>query len=108
MNDLHVFTNDSEWLIAREVDDVPVVLRETFGPTYDMSHDPEFAWYALDPAQSLTIRLNDDGTITPADEQGGTPTKKTCAEWIEHVARINPDPGSPREGARGYLCTTES
>jgi hypothetical protein len=70
--------------------------------------DPELAWYPLHDGFKLTLRLNDDGTITPADEQGGTPTKKTCAEWIEHVGRINPDPGSPREGARGYLCTTEA
>jgi hypothetical protein len=90
---LHVFTNDCEWVIARDAEDVRAVLSGEHGIPYDGNDE---AWEQCSDAERLTIHLSaDESEVAEPGEEGARPVRKTFREWIEKFGR-------------GYLCTTEA
>ena len=83
---LHVFTNHTDTVIARDPEDATRVWLEHLGECEgNYVHD----WTRLDGDHVLGI--DDENTNDATD---GSPLRLTCREWIE------------REG-RGFLCSTE-
>lgn len=79
MSDLHVWTNDEEFVIARDVDDADAVMREV-GCT--MTAEEKRQLYRLPDERPFTFCPDNDEA---------TAVKKTCAEWCA-------------EKGRGYFC----
>jgi len=85
--DLHVFSDDYEWIVAKDLNDCKSVLEEL------KCYPPEgVVFEQLDDNASLSIFCDVDGNICPPWE--GNPIIKTNREW----AQIR---------GRGYLCTSE-
>jgi hypothetical protein len=77
MADLHVWTDEEEFVIAASPEDADAVMR-------DMRYDgPPIAWW----------QMPDDRPFTYCpDNDEATAVKKTCAEWCA-------------EKGRGYFCS---
>ncbi len=83
-DDLQVFHDGFEWVIARSPADASVVWCRYVGEDPKDWKRRENDWRPMDQNASLLIFTNDDDV----------PTSRTCAEWIAI------------EG-RGYLCTSD-
>ena len=89
MAELHVFTNEYEWVVAESIEDCEAAMNESVGATYDA--DDEIEWRQLDDDSTIKIWMN-EGDI--AEHGEGEIVEKTCREWAE-------------ENGRGFLCSTE-
>jgi hypothetical protein len=76
--DLHVYTNDDEFVIAASPDDAKAVMIES-GCFHESDEQP--SWRQMSDAQPFTADL----------DTGDGPVKKTCGEWA-------------KERGRGYFC----
>ncbi len=89
--EFRVFTNDYEWVIARDVADAKAVWHEQTGG--DLEDADEYEWDECPPESTMTVWCDADGDPAEPHEDGSNEVTKTFAEW---AAR-----------GRGYLCTTE-
>lgn len=85
---LNVFTDDHEWVIARDAADAVAVYEAHIG---DKCSDPE-RFVSLPPDKVMGIWCDEHGD--PGEIGEGTLVKRTALEWCK------------RRG-RGYLCTIE-
>jgi hypothetical protein len=85
---LHVFSDECEWVIARDEADAKVVWSEHVG-------EPrcELTFEQLPDEELLGIWCNPDGEIDEPHAPGHAVIRRTAAEWAKR--------------GRGYLCTTE-
>lgn len=89
MTELHIFTNEIDWVIARDLDDAYDALKEHNG-TERHEIEPFDPLFRMDDSEKLGIMVNSQGEI---DDNGETLTL-VADEWAK------------REG-RGFLCSTE-
>lgn len=88
MTTLHVFTNENEWYVARDLDDAYLAMEEHSGTKReDVDRFDELLQMRDD--ESLGVICDGDGVIS--DE--GDELVMTAAQWAK------------REG-RGFLCST--
>lgn len=80
---LKVFTNDYEWVVAKDLDDAFSVLEEVMGLTQDYLDEEE--WHECHNLNVNFSIFNEDTNSTET---------LTLAEWIN-------------KSGRGYLATTE-
>ncbi len=93
MSELHVFANDCEWVVARDVDDAWAVWTEAIGADpKDLKEEDPFE--QLPDDKPVTMHANAAGEVAEVGEPGVAPLTQTAAEW------------AARHG-RGYLGTTE-
>lgn len=90
-NELHVFSNDFEWVIARNMDDVYALFAEN--PGWSQPEDWE-DWGQEDDAAEHTIWCDEGGKPTEPHSEDSSRVTLTNAQWCERIGR-------------GYLCTTE-
>ena len=88
MSELHVFSDGCEWAIAKNKDDLVLVMNE-FNGTDDFV--PEH-WEEEPHEKKLKISCDDLGM--PCEHGEGQVVTLTHREWCEKMGR-------------GYLCTTE-
>ncbi len=89
MEQLHVFSDDVDWYIARSVQDA-MALQRNHGGMREVDQEPE-TWLQAPDDGPLSIHMDDTGNAS----DGNAPlVTKTCAEWIA-------------EKGRGFLCSTE-
>lgn len=81
MRDLHVYRNESDFVIAESPEHAVILWNENTGCPEEDLDDNEF------------YQLNDDMPLTIESEDCPGKTTKTCAEW----AKDGP----------GFLCSTE-
>jgi hypothetical protein len=81
MNKLHVWTNDTDTVVATSAVEARRIAADMVGETIE--DYPGDEWYKYEDDHPLTI--NDDETGK---------TTKTCAQWIT-------------SDGRGFLCSTE-
>jgi hypothetical protein len=86
---MHVYTNDTDTVIAADLDDVRAIIEAHIGCTLEAEGWSLDDWRMLPDDEIKTIRFDDE--VPPGVEPRVT---KTCAEWIAS------------EG-RGFLCSTE-
>ncbi len=84
-NELHVFNNDHDWVIATSPKDAIAVWCAEMGENIENYSYEEETWDVLDDGKFISIFVEEDDTEA---------TRKTCAEWIA-------------EKGRGFLCTTD-
>ncbi len=91
VDDLHVFGDDCEWVVAASLEDAKAVLTE-MGATLDDDFDE--TWAQEDDEMGHTIWCDSGGHPAEPHAAGNAPVTLTCAEWAKRCGR-------------GYLCTTE-
>jgi hypothetical protein len=91
---LYVFTNDSEWVTGRNLDDAYGHLESYSGiPREDYEHD-ECPLEQLPHSAIISILSFADGAIAGHDDDYDLVAHRTAAEWI-------------RRNGEGFLCTSE-
>lgn len=85
MTELHVFTNDYEWVVAESGEDARRIVAEMGGD------DPEVEWTQEPDGQGMTIWLDAETGEVGSD---GILVSGDMATWAEAFGR-------------GYLCSTE-
>jgi hypothetical protein len=92
-DELHVFSNDFEWVIARDMDDVRALFSEN--PGWSQPDEDDWENWDQDPDdQTQTIWCDSEGKPTEPHGEGSERVTLTNAEWCEKLGR-------------GYFCTTE-
>lgn len=85
---LHVFTNGYETVVARDAYDARAVMVEEWGGTPD-DFSPVAEWSQLPDDKPLTIGFEQGDEPTPGEAQhnGFVNVTKTCAEWAASEGR---------------------
>ncbi|NUP08379.1 MAG: hypothetical protein HOW73_20205 [Polyangiaceae bacterium] len=95
MSDLHVFTDDTDCVIARDVHDAVAVMRETYGEGYEPpNHDGVIELEQLADDAELTIWADPNGDVGEPHADGNALLTQPCSAWIA-------------KRGRGFLCSTE-
>ena len=88
--ELHVFSNDFEWVIARNMDDVRALFSEN--PGWSQPDEDDWENWDQDPDdQTHTIWCDAEGKPTEPQSEGSERVTLTNAEWCKKLGR-------------GYLC----
>lgn len=88
---MKVFTDDHDWFVAADLDDLRSVVDEHHG---NADVFPTGEWTEEDADKPLTIWCNADGRPDEPNGDGNAKVTRTMAEWAE----LN---------GRGMLCSTE-
>jgi len=84
---LRLFTNHTDTVVAHRLSDVPAIVAQQYGSTFEEEGWTLDEWDEVDENKSITIRnVNGNGWDDVAT--------KTAAEWAS-------------EHGRGFLCSTE-
>lgn len=100
MSNLKVWSNDTDTVIATDIDDVRRIVKSTCGYSIDEEGGGVDEWYSLPDSKVIKIddsegELRKRGFKTETNPiSGHEVVARTCAEWIAS------------EG-RGFLCSTE-
>ena len=93
--DLRMFTNDTDTVIAKDVDDAWVVWSEHTGEDREDYDDPYgWSWKEMPGTEELSIWCDSAGDPDTPESDGVELMAKTVAEWIAAQGR-------------GFLCSTE-
>ena len=99
---LHVFTNDTDTVIAENLDDVRSIIEARYGSTLESEGWSLDDWEQLADDRPLTI-VDNEGDLAKRGETVIPPpmgvdayprVTKSCAEWV-------------KSDGRGFLCSTE-
>ncbi len=96
MNDLKVFHNDVDWIIAESLEDVPKVLKEHIGYEPDdyelegyeeLDMDKEFSMFFVDHGRDDKPPESDYPKSADVYYDEGWYAKSTYRQWAEHLGR---------------------
>lgn len=101
MSNLHVFFNDTDWVVAADVQDAIAVWEEAVGDTWADYGDAD-DWRQLGPDDELRIWYEETDFNPDEQPEGAKIVKRdhriaaicTAAAWAAH-------------NGRGFLCSTE-
>lgn len=86
MNELHVFRDDCEWVIAYSEEDAYTVARVATGERVSpKDYEPGQRWRKLDPDATTKMWCDASGNVCEIGE--GTLTELTNREWIARKGR---------------------
>lgn len=91
--ELQVFTNDCEWIIARDLDDARLAWCEHVGLDPAQYTNQDLGFEPLRPDSEVSIWCDVNGDPGDIAGEGCTLVTLTCQEWAKR--------------GRGFLCSTE-
>ena len=101
---LKIFTNDTDWYVARDMKHVKELFKVFVGSTFEELDEVEERWYAIPDDATLSITYDKDDFdedveklpyVCSIESKGGcVKIKATVNEWM-------------KTSSPGFLCSTE-
>lgn len=92
---LRLFTNGTDYVVAKDVDDAWVQWSEHSGEEReDYDGSDGWKWEAMPDNAELGIWCDGEGDVCEVDEDGGESVTRTASTWVERAGR-------------GWLASTE-